>query len=404
MKILHTSDWHLGQQLFEYDRSEEQQDFLRQLCHWVAAEQPDALIVSGDVFHYCTPSAAAQRLYTDALVEFHETCPSMQIIITAGNHDSSSKLEINRNLWKYAGVTVVGSIRRDEAGQVDLERHIVEVKNGCGELKGYVIALPHVYPQNFPALDEEVPREERQHHFIQTLLNRVEERNQGNLPVVLMAHLALTGSDITGQDDGRGGMEYTDIRLMGEGYDYLALGHIHFPQTLPGGRARYCGSPLPVSFDESYGHSVSLVELAAHGAMPEVRTLPVRNVWPLKVLPSRAVSLEEALEVLQAIPDEEKMYVQLHVRIQDVPPAYCMERAYELTRGKQCRFCRYKWEREVVETQKEITELDVDRLQTFSPSQVAAIYYQDKFQRDIAPEMLDMLEEAVKRVRSQEEE
>ena len=126
----------------------------------------------------------------------------MQIIITAGNHDSSSKLEINRNLWKYAGVTVVGSIRRNEAGQVDLERHIVEVKNGCGELKGYVIALPHVYPQNFPALDEEVPREERQHHFIQTLLNRVKERNQGNLPVVLMAHLALTGSDITGQDDG----------------------------------------------------------------------------------------------------------------------------------------------------------------------------------------------------------
>ena len=52
MKILHTSDWHLGQQLFEYDRSEEQQDFLRQLCHWVATEQPDALIVSGDVFHY----------------------------------------------------------------------------------------------------------------------------------------------------------------------------------------------------------------------------------------------------------------------------------------------------------------------------------------------------------------
>lgn len=328
----------------------------------------------------------------------------MQIIITAGNHDSSSKLEINRNLWKYAGVTVVGAIRRDEAGQVDLERHIVEVKNGCGELKGYVIALPHVYPQNFPALDEEVPREERQHLFIQTLLNRVKERNQGNLPVVLMAHLALTGSDITGQDDGRGGMEYTDIRLMGEGYDYLALGHIHFPQTLPGRRARYCGSPLPVSFDESYGHSVSLVELAAHGAMPEVRTLPVRNAWPLKVLPSQAVPLEEALEVLQAIPDEEKMYVQLHVRIQDVPPAYCMERAYELTRGKQCRFCRYKWEREVVETQKEITELDVDRLQTFSLSQVAAIYYQDKFQRDIAPEMLDMLEEAVKRVRSQEEE
>lgn len=98
MKIIHTSDWHLGQQLFDYDRSEEQRDFLRQLRNWVAAEQPDALLVSGDVFHYCSPSASAQRLYTDALVALHETCPSMQIIITAGNHDSSSKLEISRNL------------------------------------------------------------------------------------------------------------------------------------------------------------------------------------------------------------------------------------------------------------------------------------------------------------------
>lgn len=404
MKIIHTSDWHLGQQLFDYDRSEEQRDFLRQLRDWVAAEQPDVLLVSGDVFHYCSPSASAQRLYTDALVDLHETCPSMQIVITAGNHDSSSKLEISRNLWKYAGVTVVGSICRNEAGEVDLERHLVEVKDGNGKPKGYVVALPHVYPQNFPSLDEEVPREDRQRFFIQTLLDRVAERNTAHLPVVLMAHLAVTGSDITGQDDGRGGMDYTDIRLMGEGYDYLALGHIHFPQTLPGGRARYCGSPLPVSFDESYGHSVSVVELAAHGVMPEVRTLPVRNLWPLKVLPAQAVPLEEALDVLKALPDEEKLYVQLHVRIQDVPPAYCMERAYELTRGKQCRFCRYKWERETAETAEETAELDVDRLQTFSPLQVAAIYYRDKFQHDISPEMLDLLEEAVKRVQTQEEE
>ena len=93
---------------------------------------------------------------------------------------------------------------------------------------------------------------------------------------------------------------------MGEGYDYLALGHIHFPQTLSGGRAVIAVPRFRSGFDESYGHSVSLVELAAHGAMPEVRTLPVRNAWPLKVLPSQAVPLEEALEVLQAIPDEER--------------------------------------------------------------------------------------------------
>lgn len=404
MKILHTSDWHLGHQLFEYDRSEEQQDFLRQLREMVLCEQPDALLVSGDVFHYCSPSAVSQRLYTDALVALHETCPSMQIIITAGNHDSSSRLEISRNLWKYAGVIVVGSIRRTEEGELDLERHLIEVKDSSGVLKGYVVALPHVYPQNFPSLGDDVPREDRQRTFIQALLDRVKSRNKDNLPVVMMAHLALSGSDISGHDDGCGGMEYTDIRLMGEGYDYLALGHIHFPQTLAGTRARYCGSPLPVSFDENYGHSVSLVELTLHGAEPVIRMLSVNNPWPLKVLPSRAVELEEALEVLSTIPDDEKVYVQLHVRIKDVPPAYCMERAYELTRNKKCRFCRYKWEREELEDVHEISELDVDRLQTFSPLQVASIYYRDKFQREIDSYMLDMLDKAVKRAQAKEEE
>lgn len=404
MKILHTSDWHLGHQLFEYDRSEEQQDFLRQLREMVLFEQPDALLVSGDVFHYCSPSAVSQRLYTDALVALHETCPSMQIIITAGNHDSSSRLEISRNLWKYAGVIVVGSIRRTEEGELDLERHLIEVKDSSGVLKGYVVALPHVYPQNFPSLGDDVPREDRQRTFIQALLDRVKSRNKDNLPVVMMAHLALSGSDISGHDDGCGGMEYTDIRLMGEGYDYLALGHIHFPQTLAGTRARYCGSPLPVSFDENYGHSVSLVEIASHGAESVIRMLPVNNPWPLKVLPSRAVELEEALEVLSTIPDDEKVYVQLHVRIKDVPPAYCMERAYELARHKKCRFCRYKWEREELEDVHEISELDVDRLQTFSPLQVASIYYRDKFQREIDSYMLDMLDKAVKRAQAKEEE
>ena len=158
----------------------------------------------------------------------------MQIVVTAGNHDSSSKLEVASNLWKYAGVSVIGQIERKD-GKINLDRHIVEIKGSGGELKGYVAAVPHVFPQNFPALGGDLPRLERQQAFFQTLLDEVAGRNSSGVPVVMTAHLAVTGSDVTGHDEGRGGMEYTDIAVLGTGYDYLALGHIHCPQTLKGG-------------------------------------------------------------------------------------------------------------------------------------------------------------------------
>ena len=164
MKILHTSDWHLGHTLYNYDRSHEQQAFLQQLTRIVAEEMPDAMVVSGDIYHYSTPSAATQKMYTDGMLEIHRACPGMTIVVTAGNHDSSSKLEIDSSLWNHFGVKVVGNIERTRE-EVNLEKHIVEVIDEAAALKGYIIAVPHVYPQNFPILDTETPREERQARF-----------------------------------------------------------------------------------------------------------------------------------------------------------------------------------------------------------------------------------------------
>lgn len=174
MKILHTSDWHLGHTLYNYDRSREQQAFLKQLTRIVAEEMPDAMVVSGDIYHYSTPSASTQKMYTDGMLEIHRACPEMTIVVTAGNHDSSSKLEIDSSLWNHFGVKVVGNIERNQE-EVNLEKHIVEVRNDRGILKGYIIAIPHVYPQNFPILDTETPREERQARFFQALQDEVEK-------------------------------------------------------------------------------------------------------------------------------------------------------------------------------------------------------------------------------------
>ena len=252
MKLIHTSDWHLGHTLYNYDRSREQQAFLEQLARIVAEERPDAMVVSGDIYHYSTPSAATQKMYTDGMLRIHRACPEMTIVVTAGNHDSSSKLEIDSSLWNHFGVKVVGNIERTRE-EVNLEKHIVPVEDEDGDLKGYIVAVPHVYPQNFPMLDTETPREERQARFFQTLLDEVEKMNTAEVPVVLTAHLSIEGSDRTGHDEAIGGIEYVPIGSLGSGYDYLALGHIHCPQNIRSDRfhARYCGTPLPVSFDET---------------------------------------------------------------------------------------------------------------------------------------------------------
>ena len=399
MKILHTSDWHLGHQLFGYERTEEHTAFLKQLAGIVQAEKPDALLLCGDVFHYSNPSAASQRLYTDALLALHEAHPPMPIIVTAGNHDSSAKLEISTNLWKYAGVTVIGHIGRRD-GQADFERHILEIKDAEGQLQAYVAALPHVFPQNFPPVREDLPREERQKAFIQTLLGKVQERNHANVPVILSAHAAVAdGNAMPG--DLQGGMEYTGIGDMGSGYDYLALGHIHCPQTFGGGKARYCGSPVPVSFEENYPHSVSIIEIMRHGDTPAVRAIPIHNPWPMKVIPAQAAPWDEALHLLENLPPEEKMYVQLYVLVRDTPPAYCMEKANEATRGKQCRFCRFKWEYAAREKPEEDTRLPACDLHACSPLEVAAMYYKDKYGTEMDASMQDLLKEALHEIQTE---
>ena len=181
-------------------------------------------------------------MYTDAMLNIHQACPEMTIVVTAGNHDSSSKLEIDSNLWQHFGLNVVGNIERT-AEEVNLDKHIIEINNEK-KTKGYVIAVPHVYPQNFPLLDTETPRDQRQARFFQALLDEVKKRNTAQLPVVLMAHLSIEGSDRSGHDESIGGIEYVPLSAMGEGYDYLALGHIHCPRDIKGSHhhARYSPS------------------------------------------------------------------------------------------------------------------------------------------------------------------
>lgn len=382
-KFIHTSDWHLGQNFYGYDRSEEQNHFLRQLVDIVRQHQPDALLVSGDIFHTAAPSSAAVTLYVNAMLDIHNTCPKMAIVVIAGNHDSASRLQCDSRLWELAGVRVLGGIARDSEGLADLDRHIIHVKD-----KGIVAAVPFAYPASFPLVnDEHVGSDQRQPVYFQSLLDHVNAQNPAQLPVVLMAHLAVNGSDFTGHEVGM--MECVEVGVLGNGYDYAALGHIHRPQDVSE-RARYCGTPLAVSFDEQCEHSVSIVEIDAHGSMPRVTTERIENIKPLRTIPAGPpVDFEAALEQLQVLVPDERAYVRLNVLVDRYLPNGAQERAALAVADKQCRFCEIK-KTAIVEASHAVRQMTMEEFNHKHPIEVAQQFYLEKYQREMTDEEKEM--------------
>lgn len=375
-KLIHTSDWHLGQNYYGYDRSEEQRDFLRQLAAIVAQEQPDALLVSGDIYHTAAPSSAAVSMYVEGMLDIHKACPGMAIVVIAGNHDSASRLESDSLLWRLAGVRVLGGIARDSQGLADLQRHIIPVTD-----KGIIAAVPYAHRNSFPKVsDEDIESGERQRAYFEALLEHVNAGNPDGLPVVLMAHLAVNNSDFTGHDRNMT-MECVEIDALGQGYDYAALGHIHRPQQVSN-HARYCGTPVPVSFDEQCEHSVSIVTIEAHGAMPQVTTTAIKNIRPLHTIPAKdPVDLEAALALVEEQRNDVKnAYIRLNVAVERYLPNGAQERAAKAVNAQQGRFCEIK--KTALNTASGPSrQMTVEEFSRKQPIEVANQYYLEKIGR-----------------------
>ena len=371
-KFIHTSDWHLGQNFYGYDRSEEQSDFLQQLADIVRKHTPDALLVSGDIYNTAAPSNATVNMYVNAMLDIHRACPTMAIIVIAGNHDSASRLDSDRRLWELAGVTVVGSIARGDKGKADLAHHLVNVGD-----KGIVAAVPFAYPASFPlTTDDPMDSVQRQQAYFQALLDLADAHNTNGLPVVLMAHLAVSNSDFTGHDRDMK-MECVDLSTLGTGYDYAALGHIHRPQQVSE-QACYCGTPVPVSFDEQCEHSVTIVEIDTHGSQPVVSTKQIKNIKPLHTIPANEpVDFETALQQLQAINPNERSYIRLNVKVDRYLPHGAQEKAVQAVKDKQCRFCEIKKTVTATEYHR-ASQMTVEQLNRMLPLDVANQFFIDK--------------------------
>ena len=393
--FIHTSDWHLSQNFYGYDRSEEHKDFLRQLADIVRKRQPDALLVSGDIYHTAAPSNAAVNLYVNAMLDIHRACPTMAIIVIAGNHDSASRLDSDKRLWELANVTVLGGIARDADGKANFDKHIIKVGDN-----GIVAAVPFAYPSSFPvpADEAEIVRDQRQQAYFQALLDHTQELNTKGLPVVLMAHLAVNNSDFTGHDYNM--MESFEIGTLGTGYDYAALGHIHRPQQLSE-RARYCGTPIPVSFDEQCEHSVSIVEIDSHGSLPHIETKVIKNLKPLHTVPAdEAVNLEEALKLIDQRDDITGSYIRLHVKVDRFLPTGSQERAAQAVSDRKGYYCEIKKTASIV-TQGAKQQMTLAEFSSKQPIEIANQYLLDTTGSEMTDQEKEMFNYALRLVQEE---
>lgn len=374
MKILHTSDWHIGQTLYSFDRFEDHRHALAQMTEIARSERPDAFIVSGDIFHTGAPSIQAQKLLSEALIGLRSACPDMTIVLTAGNHDSASRHEIHSSLWRRFDIHTVGTLSGGDTLEECFAKTIIPVGD-----KGWIIAVPFCHPRSLPE------------GFFAEAGAEVERRNTRGLPVVMMAHTFVTGSSFAGHDnaDDRmvGGIDSVGLDTFGSGYDYLALGHIHKPQTLrgSGGRACYSGSPLAVSFDEAYPHHVNIVEIDAHGAQPRVVPVAIEPLCPLVTVggPAGKPWLQAYDELERLVTDTSAdralrpgSYIRLNVALSgnEALPPQADTTAASLVCDHGHRFCLLNVVRASVADAVAERRLSVGELKKIDPAELVADY------------------------------
>ena len=268
MKIITTSDWHLGNMFHGNDRLPEHRHFLQWLRNQIGEQHPDALLVAGDVFDNGNPSAASQSAYYEFLADVTQHCPDIHIVITAGNHDSASRLEAPRPLLARYKVEIRGSVHRTwettpEGGRWvnDYDDLVIPIRNAAGE-EVVVLAVPYLRSDVVHNADYS----QGVNIFLRELTQRARELHPGK-PLVMMAHMYAKGAEIASKDASEkiviGGQEEVNMEGWSDHPDYLTCGHIHKRQHIWNADwARYTGSVLPMSFAEvDYKHGVDLLTL-----------------------------------------------------------------------------------------------------------------------------------------------
>ena len=346
MRLIHTSDWHLGQSLHGQDRDYEHTQFLAWLLDQLVAHAADALLIAGDVFDTVNPPLKAQERLYDFIVRAHERLPSLDIVMIAGNHDSGGRIELPGPLMKRLNAHAIGRISWIEDGQLDHGRLLVPLHDSKGEVAAWCLTLPFLRPAEVTGGEtgDDYIAGIRQVH--ERLIAAAENLRQPGQALIAMSHAHMAGGAVSEESERNiviGNAEALPASLFPDSVAYVALGHLHKPQQVASqARIRYSGSPLPLSFAEvNYPHQVLLVDFDGE-QLARIESLPVpRAVEMIRI--GRA-SLGEVIAALEALPptglfEDNLPWLEVRVLL-DEPLPDLRQRIETAISGKACRLVR----------------------------------------------------------------
>jgi DNA repair protein SbcD/Mre11 len=307
MKILHTSDWHIGRALYGRKRYDEFEAFLNWLVGLIEDEDVDVLLVAGDVFDNSTPSNRAQELYYRFLCRVAAS-PNRHVVIIAGNHDSPSFLNAPKELLKFLNIHIVGYASDEPADE------LIVLPGPDHAPRLIVCAIPYLRDRDIRTAEAGESVEDKERKIVEgirahyRMIGDAAEQKRAMLeepvPIVAMGHLFAAGGETIDGDGVRelyiGSLAQVKRDVFPECIDYLALGHLHLPQRVGGSDfIRYSGSPLPIGFGEAArGKSITLVEFSDFA--PEVTNIPVPGFQELKTLQGDWPTIARDIAALKA--------------------------------------------------------------------------------------------------------
>ncbi|PHM71931.1 exonuclease subunit SbcD [Xenorhabdus sp. KJ12.1] len=321
MRIIHTSDWHLGQYFFTKNRAAEHQHFLQWLIRQINEHQVDALIIAGDVFDTGSPPSYARELYNRFVVDLQST--GCQLVILGGNHDSVATLNESKTLFSYLNTTVIA------CAETDTQQQIKVLNNKNGQAGAILCAIPYLRPRDImfskagqsaiqkqQALQDAISA--HYHQLYQQACSLREQLGQ-SLPIIATGHLTTVGASTTDsvRDIYIGTLDAFPAQAFPPA-DYIALGHIHRPQSVnKTEHIRYSGSPIPLSFDEvGQEKSVCLADFK-EDKFNRLTLLPVPNYQPMQLIRGNLQQIEEQLHTFSDYQGERPVWLDIEVATQD---------------------------------------------------------------------------------------
>lgn len=322
MRIIHTSDWHLGQSFYTKSRAREHQAFLDWLVCQVEQHQVDAVIVAGDIYDTGTPPSYARELFNHFVVALQALQPNgCELIVMAGNHDAVATLNESRALLACMHTRIIAGVGAANS----VENQVVVLKERNGKPGAILCAIPFLRPRDMllSHAGQSAPDKQRalmdaiaghyQALYAQALTLRAQL--PGSLPIIASGHLTTVGASTTDsvRDIYIGSLEAFPAQLFPPA-NYIALGHIHRPQCVAGqDHIRYCGAPIALSFDEAgQPKQVNLVSFDDNN-IPNTVPLLVPETQALRLLKGSLTEIEAGLQAFSHSPPGPPAWLDIEV-------------------------------------------------------------------------------------------